>query len=151
MLAYIPSEDPLFQKMTGHWRGHGTRTMMTSGRRIQIETDVQSLIQGDRLVSRNQIRETAGDSSSKTYVKAYWLQNTGDGQGHYRLGSGNSATSTGYYEGSVFYVTQVFGGEPPLKVESSTEFQETSSIHRERLLQGDRVLTETRIQYTLER
>lgn len=141
--------DPLFERMQGEWTAAGERIQYPSGRAFQIRSTTHAEVQGERLVSRNEITETALDGTIKSYRRDYWVRPDPDLPGGYFLGVGDQVTSRGRFEAGMMelQVEQNLGGEPPLVVRSRTRFEAAASQYEESAWHGNRQLSQTRLRY----
>ena len=162
MPQFASAESVLFQQMVGKWRGEGIRVQVYSQRKTWIRAQTEALIVGEKLVSRNEITETAVNERnesvgpSRTYVRTYWIRPAGLASEStvneaYEFGMGEGAdekiTSQGTFQGGILEVNQNFGGDPPYIVRSLTGFKDGVSTYTEKVWHGDAQLTDTRIEY----
>lgn len=142
--------------MEGEWIGEGERLFPIADKRTRLETKTKSWVQGEFLVSRNQVKEiplTGQDPEPREYVRLYWIRAKKDGAGQYELGAGTGDPARprahGKLEALVFKVSEVLGGEPPFKVESTTTFQEdgSGSEYIEYGTHGESLISDTQIRY----
>jgi hypothetical protein len=144
--------DPLFARMQGEWFGEGERTQTISGRKVRLEAEVTSAVEGDRLVSRNQLREVpeSPDEPKRHYVRVYWIARASGAEYELGYGTGNDSrvSAQGRLDGNVFEVEQNIGGEPAFIVISRTEFlQDGITDYVETGWNGQTQVSETRIRY----
>lgn len=157
-------QDLLLQKLQGSWVAKGVRVSAITGRDTQIEGRVKSACDaGDTyLVSENQVQETTlsegGAPLVRTYERVYWVSKLDfrepslETPSSYGLGSLKELTRPsicGEWNGEVFRVIQNLPTQPPVRVISETQFpSSTNSVYRERVYQGDRLLSRSEIAYT---
>lgn len=138
--------------MQGHWLGKGERHYLQSGRRVEVEIEVESRVVDDRLVSENRIRE----QGKPEYNRIYWVRADQEFPGRYVLGYGTAESppapgARGHFDfvsdPALFEVVQSFGGNPPLWIRSVTEFQGDQSFYNETGWHGETQLSETQIRF----
>jgi hypothetical protein len=166
--SFAHASDALFDRMTGEWDGEGERIQLVSGRRIAIHTATVARVEGDRLVSSNEITETASGTTSgtaqeasgggailKQYRREYWMRRsptTAEADSiSYELGTAETVTSRGRFDGSTLEVEQNLGGAPAYVIRSSTTFADDLTSYLETVWHGDEQLAETRIEYRRRR
>jgi hypothetical protein len=166
VMPAVASADPLFARMAGFWVGKGERVQFTSAgvpsRSTPVLTEVQSRIEGDRLVSENQFWE--GDPQSpeyRNYQRVYWMRFVAEadvtGLRSYVLGGGRGEAvdgevprggSLGEFSGARLVVVQEIPGSPVIRVVGQTEFLDSkTTLYREEISMGDRILSRSRIRY----
>jgi hypothetical protein len=147
------SQDPLFLRMEGRWTGQGTRTYPISGRTTQVSADVSSTVSvvngQERLISDNQITETAEGATPQTYRSRYWIEAKPDQAGEYSLGVGQTSTSNGALlndgDAAAFVSDQDLGND--YKIHSETQFNELGPLFTEITTNGNKVILKSVIQY----
>ncbi len=135
--------------MAGTWKGEGERVQSISGRHIRIQTHTVATMQGDKLLSHNEITETDPTTQqSKTYGRDYWIRPNASRPGAYDFGVQADVTSQGRFDGGILEVEQNLGGDPAYVVRSRTQFDAQGSTYEETDWSGDRQLSRTRIRYS---
>ena len=150
----LTSIDPLFLRMVGDWTGEGERFFPQESRHTHFMAKVSTLVEGDLLISQNEITETQVPTGpARTYSRVYWIRKkAGTPELLYELGYGSTVTDSiageGKLEGNRFKMNQNMGGNPPLMFESQTEFvSENESLYVDTLQQGGGKLSSSHIKY----
>ncbi len=135
--------------MQGAWSGEGERVQTASGHTTRIETHTVATLQGDKLLSHNEITETDMSAQSRTYERDYWVRADAAHAGFYELGVDDKVTSQGRFDGGILEVEQKLGGDGDgeLVIRSRTQFDAQGSLYEEHLWYGERELSRTRIRY----
>jgi hypothetical protein len=147
-------EDPLFARMEGRWNGQGTRTYPISGRTTQLVAEVNSSLSEvngqERLVSQNQVTETAAAGTPQSYSSVYWIEVKPGQPGQYILGADQGSTSSGSLSKdgdlTVFVSDQALGND--YNIHSETQFNDLGPLFTETTTNGSQVILKSVIQYT---
>ncbi|MGZ3698648.1 MAG: hypothetical protein ACXWP5_10955, partial [Bdellovibrionota bacterium] len=147
--SVFASDDPLFQRMAGHWTGEGDRVYPLANRRGQVQIEVTSVEKDGKLISTNRITELlVGEKKPRVTVRTYWIRAKDGAPGQYELGyqQSDQVAATGTLNGEIFDVDQKMGSN--LSVHSTTEFNGDHCVYNEDWRQGETQVTETVIKYS---
>jgi hypothetical protein len=139
-------EDPLFARMEGRWNGQGRTTQLVA----EVNSSLSEVNGQERLVSQNQVTETAAAGTPQSYSSVYWIEVKPGQPGQYILGADQGSTSSGSLSKdgdlTVFVSDQALGND--YNIHSETQFNDLGPLFTETTTNGSQVILKSVIQYT---